>query len=291
MDSLSNELHSPCVGICVLKEETDICKGCARTASEIEDWGGMSETELKSAWDRIATRRAESGLGYSMAALSKRQLAETLDKALDNPDAVFTAGGYGALAEFSHTEDEPFERFQLKNGFGAETKKGAIAFRPLASFKGFQFDQQLALAVHAKRAAVSRNGTIQELGPDQCVLMSDSSGGVLFDLGLGLYHIDFCIRTNDQNLISHLRKAVGHNIFSENTEVWDILKKAQPERVIVSQLARIEVGQEIPQEDGETPKGPHTHILPELLAHKCAHPPESPLPKTYFPGITLYGVV
>ena len=71
--------------------------------------------------------------------------------------------------------------------------------------------------------------------------------------------------------------------------VWESVKKAQPERVVVTQLARIEIAQPIPEEDGETPEGPHTHILPDLLAKRCVHPPENPLPKTYFPGISLYG--
>ncbi len=288
LDTLSEELHSPCVGICVLKEDDEICQGCARTASEIEDWGGMTAEEKVTLWSRISSRREKTNLGYNIAPLSKRQIGEQLDRALDDPNSVFSAGTYGALAEFSRSPDEPFQRFGLNNGFGIETERGALAFRPLASFKGFEFENQLVLAVHCKRAAISRSHVIHELGPDRAPLLSDSEGGVLFDLGLGAYHIDFCVRTNSPSLTSHLRNSVGKNIFTDGAGLWDILKQEQPDRVVVTQLARIEVRQPIPQEDGVTPLGPHTHLLPELLAQNLSYPPETALPKTYFPGLSLY---
>ena len=35
------DIATPCVKICVIDPETDLCIGCARTRGEIADWIGM----------------------------------------------------------------------------------------------------------------------------------------------------------------------------------------------------------------------------------------------------------
>ncbi len=39
---------------------------------------------------------------------------------------------------------------------------------------------------------------------------------------------------------------------------------ANPHRVFLSRLGRIEVYQPIPPPSGKSPQGPHTHVLPQL---------------------------
>jgi len=41
------EIDSPCVKICVIHEEAEICIGCNRTRFEIAGWSGMTPEERK----------------------------------------------------------------------------------------------------------------------------------------------------------------------------------------------------------------------------------------------------
>lgn len=41
----SEEIQSPCVGICAMSEETGYCLGCYRTIDEIRNWWDMSNAE------------------------------------------------------------------------------------------------------------------------------------------------------------------------------------------------------------------------------------------------------
>ena len=42
-----NELDSPCVNICIVHPQANICTGCFRTIDEISNWSRMSESERK----------------------------------------------------------------------------------------------------------------------------------------------------------------------------------------------------------------------------------------------------
>jgi uncharacterized protein len=38
-------MKSPCVKVCIMDPERDVCMGCARTLDEIARWGVISEDE------------------------------------------------------------------------------------------------------------------------------------------------------------------------------------------------------------------------------------------------------
>jgi hypothetical protein len=40
-------IKSPCIGVCTLIQDRDICSGCGRTTSEIAQWGSMSALEKR----------------------------------------------------------------------------------------------------------------------------------------------------------------------------------------------------------------------------------------------------
>ena len=299
LDQLTDNLHSPCVGICNLDDEQGLCEGCARTTDEIEAWPDMDQAAQLDLWSQLPERRQHTEFGNTMLPLSKRRLAEVFCMALEDRTATFTAGTYGAVAEFSLGADEPFEKFQLKQGLGVETKRGAIGFRPLTSFKGFAFHRtdeesgesqldHIVLGVHAKLGCTSRKCGVTEIGPDHGALLDDGAEQTLFDLGVGAYHVDFCIRTSDPDLLSTLRNNLGNSVLDKENGLAEAIKQTQPDRVAVTQLARIEVRQPIPEEGGDTPLGPHTHLSAELLSTGLRHAPAFALPKTYFPGLVLY---
>jgi hypothetical protein len=98
--------------------------------------------------------------------------------------------------------------------------------------------------------------------------------------------VQFCIRTNENELIAFLQKHEGTAIATAGNPVLDIIAKASPHRVVQSQTARIEVYQKI--DPYKTPTGPHTHLLPKLLRGKKSHASNIPLPPTHALQLTIH---
>ena len=67
-----------------------------------------------------------------------------------------------------------------------------------------------------------------------------------------------------------------------------LILAANPHRVFISRLGRIEVYQPIPPPSGKSPEGPHTHILPRLLQSNRTHPATEPIPEGWIPCAHLY---
>jgi hypothetical protein len=67
-----------------------------------------------------------------------------------------------------------------------------------------------------------------------------------------------------------------------------VILESNPHRVFASRLGRIEVFQPIPPADGKSPTGPHTHVLPKLLAHGRTHAATEPLPAGWIPCAHFY---
>ena len=45
MDEFGRDIETPCVKVCVVDPETQLCIGCARTRAEIAGWLGMAADE------------------------------------------------------------------------------------------------------------------------------------------------------------------------------------------------------------------------------------------------------
>ena len=86
----------------------------------------------------------------------------------------------------------------------------------------------------------------------------------LFDLGLGLKNADFCVRTDDAELIEFLGAHAGEQLLDGGHDVIAKLVEHDPHRVVLTGSARAEIYQPIARE--KTPEGPHTHLLPRLIA-------------------------
>jgi hypothetical protein len=66
------------------------------------------------------------------------------------------------------------------------------------------------------------------------------------------------------------------------------LPALSPHRVFISAAGRIEVYQPIPPPTGKSPDGPHTHVLPRLLARGRSHAATVPIPSGWVVAMTLY---
>ena len=110
---------------------------------------------------------------------------------------------------------------------------------------------------------------------------------MLFDLGLGVHQVDCCIRTADAELIAGLRAARAARCSSRAIPRWGY-SPASPHRVFATRAGRAEVYQSIPAPGGKAPDGPHTHVLPKLLAHWRTHAATEPIPRGFVSCAHLY---
>ena len=110
----------------------------------------------------------------------------------------------------------------------------------------------------------------------------------MFDLGLGALQADFCVRIGDRNLARRLRELAGRSVFEPGNPAMGMILEANPHRVFISRLGRIEAYQPIPPPSGKSPEGPHTHVLPRLLRSGRTHPATEPIPEGWVPCAHLY---
>lgn len=48
---------SPCVSVCRMSPQTQLCEGCFRTIDEIARWGAMDNAAREAIWSRIEQRQ------------------------------------------------------------------------------------------------------------------------------------------------------------------------------------------------------------------------------------------
>ena len=219
-----------------------------------------------------------------------------LHREIANPDTQWSLGTFGAIAEFSRDRDEPMWLVQSDETVSAVTPRGGIsikshpASRPFAS-EGITrtgWNQRIALCLPEDDCAMNRRVVLTELGPDRQAPREEDRESVLFDLGLGALQADFCVRIGARDLKSRLREHAGRAVFEAGNPAMGMILEANPHRVFISRLGRIEVYQPIPPPSGKSPEGPHTHVLPRLLKSGRTHPATEPVPEGLVPCAHLY---
>jgi hypothetical protein len=221
---------------------------------------------------------------------------DLLHREIVNPDTQWSLGTFGAIAEFSRDRDEPARLVQSDHTVSAVTPRGGIAIsshpasRPFAS-EGITktgWNQRIALCLPEDDCAMNRRTALTEIGPDHQAPREEDRESILFDLGLGALQADFCVRTGDRSLATRLREHTGRAVFEPGNPAMGMILAANPHRVFISRLGRIEVYQPIPPPSGKSPEGPHTHVLPRLLKSGRTHPATEPVPEGLVPCAHLY---
>jgi hypothetical protein len=257
-----------------------------RSLAEIGDWAHLSEDERAVVWDRLPERQRNLGFGYAILPRSPAALVSELQAALADPGQSWSVGIPGALAEFRRDAAESAEITLADDGGQVITAQGGIRVTIEAGARLFQVAKNTqAVALRQGFGPEPRRG-ISPLGRDGQALCREHRGQALFDLGLG-HMAAFCVRTADADLAALLHRAEGRDVLPE-AELMTALREAAPQRVVFTPLARIEVAQQIPDPGGASPQGPHTHLLPELLAGGRAHDPAWFFPETFVSCLALY---
>ena len=223
-------------------------------------------------------------------------LMEILAEQAADSEVAWSLGTFGALAEFMRDADEPVALARDDGAASAVTPRGGLRIarhsdlRPIASESPTteSWSHRVALCLAEAQCAMSGRTAFTEVGPDREALREEDRAGVLFDLGLGALHADFHVRSSDPDVIAALRVFTGQSVFSPTSGAMKVILAANPHRVFVSRLGRIEVYQPIPPAGGKSPTGPHTHVLPKLLAHGRTHSANEPLPPGWIPCAHFY---
>lgn len=221
---------------------------------------------------------------------------DVLAQHLADAEAGWSVGTFGAIAEFTRDAGEPAARLRSGERIGVVTDRGGMRIAPSADLRliasesptAESWSHRVALCLPREACAMSGRTLLTEIGRDDESLREQDRDGILFDLGLGTLQIDACIRVTDADVVSVLRRHVGASLFAPGNAAMQIILAANPHRVFVSRIGRAEVFQPIPPPDRRSPDGPHTHVLPKLLAHGRTHAATEPLPEGWIPCAHLY---
>lgn len=219
-------------------------------------------------------------------------LAELIADHFAQPGAAFSIGCFGALAEY-HESDAAvgaqageFVAVSPRGAFrlSAQTGLSAFAYETLAAADD-AWQCGIALVADAGHGGAARR-VLTELGADDGALRAADRDARLFDLGVGAANVDYCVRTTEPALVDYLRRHCGERVTAAGHNLLEHLIEASPTRVALSAAGRIEVYQRIARHT--TPRGPHTHLLPALLASGRTHAANIPLPAGCLPFATLH---
>lgn len=56
-DDRQSGVPSPCINVCKMNPQTQLCEGCFRTLDEIAAWAGLSDAEKSAALAQLPSRR------------------------------------------------------------------------------------------------------------------------------------------------------------------------------------------------------------------------------------------
>lgn len=224
------------------------------------------------------------------------ELQDFLADQLSDTETAWSLGTFGAIAEFTRDSDEAATLDRDDSMVSVVTARGAVrieahqTLRPIASesLTKESWSHRVALCLPREACAMSQRTALAEIGPDRGALRAEDRGAILFDLGLGALQVDVCVRSQDPGVIAELRGYAGKSVFAPDNGAMSTILTANPHRVFSTRLGRIEVFQPIPPPHGKSPSGPHTHVLPKLLAHGRTHPATEPLPDGWVPCAHLY---
>ena len=142
------------------------------------------------------------------------------------------------------------------------------------------------LAFCAPRPATGAR-VVRFLGHDADAIRAEDRSARLYDLGVASGCVAMATRTRDPALIAALDAAEGQALLGV-AGIMPVVLAAQPHRVLLSPAGRIEVYQPIPASDGESPEGPHTHLLPNLIAKDRAHSSNTPIPDGWQAALSMH---
>jgi len=215
---------------------------------------------------------------------------------LADTETGWSLGTYGAIAEFTRDVGEPAALHKANGAIALATARGGLRLEVSPELRLVASEQptteswnhRVALCLPHHACAMNGRAAFTEIGADADALRDEDRNGVLFDLGLGTLQVDVCVRSLDPEVVTALRGCSGTSVLTPGNEAMRIILAANPHRVFLSRVGRAEVFQPIPPPGGKSPTGPHTHLLPTLLASRRTHAATERLPDGWVPCAHIY---
>lgn len=228
--------------------------------------------------------------------LDASSLLDFIAGQIADTDAQWSLGTFGAIAEFMRDPDEPAAVERSEAAVSAVTARGGIRLHVPAGLRPIAFEtvttqawsQRVAFCLPERDSAMGQRAVLTELGPDTQALRAEDRGATVFDLGLDVLQVDACIRTAHKAHAAKLRECVGRSLFEPGNPAMGLVLSFSPHRVFATRCGRVEVYQPIPEPGATSPMGPHTHVLPKLLAHRRTHAATEPIPRGWVSCALLY---
>ena len=224
-----------------------------------------------------------------MQAMSFEELA-TLAQDSGNGWSI---GSFGAIGEFVRDPDEPVTILRTPRSIELSTARGAmrlvdaklacLAWDGLSS-DGRGWTHNLALCAESSG---SERGVVGAPRRDLRAIRAEDSGAWLVDLGVSRGRVRMCVRSRSEELRAILLEAQGRDLLASPALTAAVVA-AQPHRVLLSPAGRIEVFQPIPGPHDLSPLGPHTHLLPRLVASGLMHSANDPIPEGWQAVLNLH---
>lgn len=226
--------------------------------------------------------------------LEPREALNLLARLASEPTNGWSIGTFGVSGEFSRDAQEPAIIDRDDDLFIVATARGALRIAPTGPVRAIAYETLLsdgegwshALAICVERPATTST-LIQASGVDEEAIRQEDRDSLLFDMGVANGAVRMCVRTRDPRLVDTLRESCGHSLLDKPAVLREVLR-AQPHRVLLSPVGRVEVFQPIPAPGGKSPDGPHTHVLPKLIPKRRPHSSSVPIPDGWQAALTLH---
>jgi predicted Fe-S protein YdhL (DUF1289 family) len=289
-------LPSPCVGICEIDERFGLCRGCARSRTEVATWANAPREMIARVWAALPARRARMGLGMHRLEWSLDDLRAFSINSMRFGGGTWVAGVYGAVAEFRVGDGEAIALDVGDHVIKASSPRGAFSLRLSGHVRALAFGSSqnpagadiIVLVVPRERAACVPHFGLTSLGPDVGAIRRSDRDEQLYDFGLGRVAAGFGIRTTDPALTASLDRCSGLDWLDVLNMIGAEIVHSSPTRIVRHSLGRIEVFTDIPPAGGQSPSGPHTHFLPSQLSSRANLPPNLTVPDVYVPCAIHY---
>jgi predicted Fe-S protein YdhL (DUF1289 family) len=296
MNIQTKAIPSPCTGICTMDGALGWCLGCGRTGDEITEWSSAGDVRRSAIWAVLPERIDALGISITRLPWPPGRIAEFVAESVDQKSGTWALGCYGATAEFICHHDEPCDVSVSGETITAISDRGALQLTIGEHVRALRLradhtrrgNRAIFLVVLKSRATLPVATTLTPLGRDEGAIRPACRNDAWFDLGLGRADLRFCVRASGTELRDKLNQASGLPLSDVLQAAGAMIVKHSPARVVESPLGRVEIGTPIPPPGGQSPDGPHTHLLPGHLASGRGTQPGIDLPPVYALGATFY---
>ncbi len=249
----------------------------------------MSEGQRDAVWEKLPERLAALSVRVRLLPWIRAELVDWVRDSIVAMQGRWVVGAPGAVAEFPSTGAAPTDVHVEAGVVTARRSDAAFRIAVNEKVRAFAFNDggPIVLGLPRGRALLPSGAVLQSLGPDNGAIDETHRGDLLFDMGLGRQYSRFCVRSGDEGLVSTLSGQLGRPWPEVMPHIQSHIMDVGPHRVVESAAARIEVFGRIPSVGESSPRGAHTHFLPEYLKSgeeiaACLAPPDYAAPIAIF---------